>query len=112
MGNSNHKNFCRKTRLCNWFNFNVEKGFTINKRMFVQAVKEIVIADGLSNPFHENKLVRTWFKAFRKRNAEITEKHAESTNSGRDFLNESSIRKFHNGLKNYLKLEKPLKIEP
>lgn len=96
--------------LCNWVSAHARKGFPLNKRMLVETVQEIIITDGRSNPFYENKPGDTWFKAFLKRHPEIAQRHAESIDSGRALVNETSIRKWHDDLQSYLKSENALTI--
>lgn len=76
--------------LCNWVTANAKKGFPLNKRMLLETVQEIIIADGRCNPFNENKPGDTWFRSFLKRHPQIAQRHAESIDSGRALVNEAS----------------------
>lgn len=72
-----------------------KKGFPISRRRLMLLAQEIT----------NRKLGRKWFQLFLKRHGTISKRHAENINAARAAVTESSIRTWHENLRQYVKEE-------
>lgn len=78
-------------------------GYGQSRSQLQNVVKNILDADGRTNPFVDNKLGRDWLQRFGKRHPEITERVAEPLGKERALLTTAKIDGWFQGLEEYMK---------
>ncbi|KAK9729889.1 Tc5 transposase DNA-binding domain [Popillia japonica] len=91
--------------LVRWINASAKKGFPLNKNLLCETVKDIINSDGRANPFKDGLPGYKWFNAFLNRQPEVSQRHAESINTARASVSETSIRHWHEEIRRYLASE-------
>ncbi|KAK9718003.1 hypothetical protein QE152_g23443 [Popillia japonica] len=70
-----------------------------------ETVKDIINSDGRLNPFKDGLPGYKWFNPFLNRQPEVSQRHAESINTARASVSETSIRHWHEEIRRYLASE-------
>lgn len=91
--------------LVNWLKDCARKGFPRRKEDVQLSVKEFLDKEPRRNPFKNNFPQDGWYKAFLRRNPELTERTAEGVTSASAAVSENNIRHWFQQIESYL-LEK------
>ncbi|KAI4455752.1 hypothetical protein MML48_9g00000300 [Holotrichia oblita] len=88
--------------LVNWIFENHKRGFPRRKDDVQESVKEFLDQRPRENPFVNNRPGETWYRAFLRRNPEVTKRTSEAVTAASANVSESNIKKWFAEMEDYL----------
>ncbi|XP_030767168.1 uncharacterized protein LOC115890944, partial [Sitophilus oryzae] len=88
--------------LVKWISENHKRGFPCRKENIQESVKEFLDKNPRENPFVNNRPGEAWYKAFLRRNPEITIRTAEAVTAASANVSENDIRRWFTQIEEFL----------
>ena len=95
-----------------WILYRAERGFSVNKKLLLDTVRDYVMSTGRDNPFNNARPGYKWYRLFMKRHSNLSIRSAQNLTTTRASVSESDLRQWFAKLKIYLEEKDLLNLDP